>query len=110
MGIYWGFFVLHFLEYVVIVRRASPVPVKNLYLRPNPAKLLRVVSGNIMGSVFLNFNLGVQSAPIHFQHITINFDDIGKMYGFFTGSVEARRTILKYAKKKKKIFPQYIPN
>jgi len=41
--------------------------------------------------------------PIYFQHIHINFDVIGKMYGFLTGSGEARRAIPTYSQKHKTI-------
>jgi len=47
--------------------------------------------------------VGVQTASNHFQHITIKFDEIGKMHGYLTGTdSEAQRTIPKYAKKNQK--------
>lgn len=80
--VHWRPLVLCFWIYVGTARRASPEPVKNVYMRPNPVKILRGCIGNYIGKRLSHFQYWRRQLPICFQHIPINFDVIGEMYGF----------------------------
>jgi len=62
-------------------------------------KNFKGMSWKYIGKRLSHFQYWRCKLPIYFQHIPINFYVIGKMYGFFTGSGEARWAMPTYPQK-----------
>ena len=84
-----GLLFLLFWEYVVIARRASHqmtrASQKSVYT-DKFLKNFKRMYWKYIGKRLSHFQYRRCQLPIYFQHIPINFDVIGKMYGFLTGT------------------------